>query len=300
MAHAARPRSRDGFTIAVLCALPREANAVMALLDEEWEDAAQKYGKSANDDNSYTFGLLGGKPIVLAYASMGKVAAANVSKDLTTSFSNISLLLVVGVCGGAPKNPETNVEVQLGDIIISTQVIQGDFGRVYERGFERKTEIEDTLGRASREIRGFVTKLSTLHAETRITKRTNEYLINTFRHTVYRKRFHCPAKVEEELSKQQSLQHVALHFGRIMSTDSVIKSAPYRDDAILRERAVAFEMESAGTWENAPTLLLKGVCDYADSSKNKDWQDFAALSAASCAKAIAQEWVVRVESRAGS
>ncbi|KAK4508194.1 hypothetical protein PRZ48_001932 [Zasmidium cellare] len=298
MADYTRPHSRDGFKIAVLCALPREANAVMALLDEEWEDAAQLYGKSGADDNSYTFGLLGGKPVVLAYASMGKVAAANVSKDLTASFRSINLLLVVGVCGAAPRDPEKDVEINLGDIIISTQVIQGDFGRQHEHHFERKTEVEDTLGRASREIRHFVTKLSTMHTEARLIQRTNQYFANVLQHPVHRKRFHNPVDVANALIQLQDVPNVNLHFGRVISTDSVIKSASYRDDAVSREKAVAFEMESAGTWENAPTILVKGVCDYADENKNKDWQDFAALSAASCAKAIAQEWVVRVESRA--
>jgi nucleoside phosphorylase len=37
--------------------------------------------------------------------------------------------LVVGVSGGVPRDENTNAEILLGDVIISTGVIQFDFGR---------------------------------------------------------------------------------------------------------------------------------------------------------------------------
>ncbi len=35
-----------------------------------------------------------------------------------------------------------------------------------------------------------------------------------------------------------------------------------------------------------PCLAIRGICDYADSHKNKTWQAFAAAAAAACAKEI--------------
>jgi hypothetical protein len=35
-----------------------------------------------------------------------------------------------------------------------------------------------------------------------------------------------------------------------------------------------------------PCLVVRGICDYADSHKNKAWQPYAAATAAACAKAI--------------
>ena len=49
-------------------------------------------------------------------------------------------------------------------------------------------------------------------------------------------------------------------------------------------------MEGAGVYEIVPTLIIKGVCDYADSHKNKTWQGYAAITAASCCKATLEEW----------
>ncbi|KAJ0379426.1 hypothetical protein COL26b_002269 [Colletotrichum chrysophilum] len=49
---------------------------------------------------------------------------------------------------------------------------------------------------------------------------------------------------------------------------------------------IAFEMEGAGVWDEIPCIIVKSVCDYADSHKNKKWQGFAAMAAASATKAV--------------
>jgi tetratricopeptide (TPR) repeat protein len=50
-------------------------------------------------------------------------------------------------------------------------------------------------------------------------------------------------------------------------------------------------MEGAGVWDNIPCIIIKGVCDYADSHKNKLWQAYAAATGASVAKALLEYWV---------
>lgn len=51
-------------------------------------------------------------------------------------------------------------------------------------------------------------------------------------------------------------------------------------------KVMAFEMEGAGMWQNLPTVVIKGVCDYADSHKSKEWQKYAAATAAACTRAF--------------
>jgi nucleoside phosphorylase len=48
-----------------------------------------------------------------------------------------------------------------------------------------------------------------------------------------------------------------------------MKSGYYRDAIIAKERVIIFEMKGAGVWDNFSTVVIKGVCDYADSHKNK-------------------------------
>lgn len=46
------------------------------------------------------------------------------------------------------------------------------------------------------------------------------------------------------------------------------------------------DMKAAGLMNNYPCLVIRGICDYADSHKNKDWQGYAAAVAAAYAKEL--------------
>jgi nucleoside phosphorylase len=80
-----------------------------------------------------------------------------------------------------------------------------------------------------------------------------------------------------------------IHFGRLASGDTVMMTAKTRDAIAKREQVIGFEMEGAGIWDTIPCILVKGVSDYADSHKSKDWQLFAAASAAACMRALLDE-----------
>ncbi|PKY02338.1 hypothetical protein P168DRAFT_329275, partial [Aspergillus campestris IBT 28561] len=47
-------------------------------------------------------------------------------------------------------------------------------------------------------------------------------------------------------------------------------------------------MEAAGLMQDFPCIVIRGICDYSDSHKNKAWQGYAALAAASYAKELVQ------------
>ena len=82
-----------------------------------------------------------------------------------------------------------------------------------------------------------------------------------------------------------------IHFGLVGSGDTVMKSGEDRDEIAARDGVIAFEMEGAGVWENFPgSLVIKGVCDYADSHKNKRWQGYAAATAAAVTKGFLENW----------
>ena len=74
-----------------------------------------------------------------------------------------------------------------------------------------------------------------------------------------------------------------------------MKSGQHRDTLTEKEGVIGFEMEGAGVWDNLPCVIIKGVCDYADSHKNKMWQDYAAATAASCTKAFLEYWTGTIQ-----
>lgn len=180
------PKTRDEFEIAIICALPLEADAVEALFDEYYDAAGDKYGKLPGDGNTYTTGRMGQHDIVLVHMpGMGKGSAATVASSARMSFVGIKLALVVGVCGGVPFASKNNqqTEMILGDVVISNGVIEYDFGAQYPDGFNRKSDVKDTLGRPNRDIRGFLAKLETSRTRKQLELKLSEYVDHDLQRT---------------------------------------------------------------------------------------------------------------------
>uniref|UniRef100_A0A093XA57 5'-methylthioadenosine/S-adenosylhomocysteine nucleosidase n=1 Tax=Talaromyces marneffei PM1 TaxID=1077442 RepID=A0A093XA57_TALMA len=81
-------------------------------------------------------------------------------------------------------------------------------------------------------------------------------------------------------------QSPVLHWGVFASADTVLKSARDRDWIAEKYGVIAFEMEATGACDIFPCIVIKGACDYADSHKNKKWQNYAAISAACVMKSL--------------
>jgi nucleoside phosphorylase len=109
---------------------------------------------------------------------------------------------------------------------------------------------------------------------------------------VARKRF--------EQDQQAKAGEPVIHIGVVASGDTVMKSGEDRDTIAEKEGIIAFEMEAAGVWEEVPSIVVKGVCDYADCHKNKRWQEFAAATAAAASKAILERYIQTDRSRGRS
>ncbi|KAI1859367.1 hypothetical protein JX265_010370 [Neoarthrinium moseri] len=82
-------------------------------------------------------------------------------------------------------------------------------------------------------------------------------------------------------------QDMRVHYGLIASGNQVIKDAQLRDRLSKGlGKVLCVEMEAAGLMDNFPCIVIRGICDYADSHKNKAWQEHAAAVAAAFAKEL--------------
>jgi len=78
----------------------------------------------------------------------------------------------------------------------------------------------------------------------------------------------------------RSSEESAIHYGLIASGDQVMRHGATRDRLRKELDVLCFEMEAAGLMDSFPCLVIRGICDYAESHKNKRWQSYAAAAAA--------------------
>ena len=305
----ARTHSRQSYTVGIICALHVEKAAVAATLDEEHG----RVEKAAGDENAYTFGKIGAHNVVVACLPagvMGKVSATAVAKDMMRSFP-IKVGLMVGICGGVWSE---RADVRLGDVVVSQPdgqhggVVQWDYGKIERDGVFRRT---GTLNKPPRPLLNAVQSLKARHllrgseVKDHLAAMFAKYpkLANKFGHqgqeqdelfevsyghavgstcaTCDRSRLcNRPARADD---------HPQIHYGNIASGDQVVKDGLTRDRIAREEGILCFEMEAAGLMDTFPCVVIRGVCDYADSHKNKRWQPYAAATAACYAKELLGE-----------
>ncbi|KAL0940721.1 kinesin light chain [Colletotrichum truncatum] len=102
-------------------------------MDEEFADIPS----NPTDSNIYSFGRIGHHYIVAACLPAGQMGisqAAIVASQMSTSFLSLRFGVLVGVGGGVP-NLDVNIDIRLGDVVISQPtgqhggVVQYDFGK---------------------------------------------------------------------------------------------------------------------------------------------------------------------------
>ncbi|OHW96525.1 phosphorylase superfamily protein [Colletotrichum incanum] len=261
-------------------------------------------GSAPGDYNTYSTGRMGSHDVVLLLLpNMGKISAASAAASLRSSFTGIKLAILTGICGGVPGIGTSN-EVFLGDVVISKSIMQYDLGRKYPNRFAPKDTIEDSLGRPNKEIRSLVTTFITLHGRSDLQRRASHVLGQIQQRATdegHQNLYRRPPATEDRLFKPGYLtgtttqdgtvgQEIRVVVGRVGSGDTVVKAGLDRDRIAGEHDLIAFEMEGAGVWEEIPCIIVKAVCDYADSHKNKKWQHFAAATAASTTKALLEHY----------
>jgi nucleoside phosphorylase len=131
-----RPAGREDFAVALICALPLEFDAICMVVDEFWDEDGDHYGKTGGDRNMYVTGRIGRHNAVIILLGKGKVNSATAVTSLRTSYPNVRLTILVGVCGAVPSAGERII--RMGDVVISDTIVQHDFGHQTDQEFVRK------------------------------------------------------------------------------------------------------------------------------------------------------------------
>jgi nucleoside phosphorylase len=263
-----------------------ELAAAQEMLDEEHECI------NYEDTNIYTLGRIGDHNIVIACLPTGQTgtnSAVAVTAQMQSTFESIRIRLFVGTGGGVPT---ADADIRLGDVVVGSRVVQHDFGKETPDGFVRTT-------RWNAPPENMLNAVSILQASHHRGKgRFHEYVSRLpdaghdilfdpkYNHVDAIEGFTCEQCDEERVVKRQARnERVMVHYGTIASGNRVMKHGATRDRVSFELGGVlCFEMEAAGLNAVFPCLVIRGICDYADSHKNKRWQPYAAATAASYAK----------------
>ncbi|TFB03806.1 hypothetical protein CCMA1212_004252 [Trichoderma ghanense] len=302
------------YTVGWICALATELVAAKAFLDQEHQRPSYL---AKHDNNSYSLGSMGGHNVVIAVLpakEYGTASAAAVARDMVHSFPNIRVGLMVGVGGGAPSSRH---DVRLGDVVVSMcegaqgAVFQYDFGQTMQDQAFRHTRF---LNQPPTVFRTAINALESNHDARgyQLEEAINGVLLKRqrlvpkygrpdpssdklFRSDVVHPPVagSCaelclddPSKLVPRHERTAAQDNPAVHYGLIASANQVMKDAIIRDKLVEQKDVMCFEMEAAGLMNHFPCLVIRGVCDYSDSHKNKEWQGYAAMTAAAYAKAL--------------
>ncbi|KAK4074994.1 uncharacterized protein Triagg1_4658 [Trichoderma aggressivum f. europaeum] len=313
-----RSFSRNSYTIAWISALPHEQTAAIGMLDNQ-HARPHDFIQPPNDSNSYSWGDINSFNIVIASLPAGEYGTASAAGTAVTtllSFPQVRFGLMVGIGAGVPRPGR---DVRLGDIVVSRPegtsggVVQYDFGKALQGGEFRRTGF---LNSPPRVLRSAVTNLQAHHGlqEPQIPQYLdqmvsrfprlgqpnndgpsytfqgvlNDRLFNpTYPHEGGDDCLNCDPTQLQRRTKRNSTNPV-IHYGVIASGNMLIRDPEVRAEMVRRtgEDCICFEMEAAGLMNQFPCLVIRGICDYADSHKNDQWQRYAAATAAAYTKEL--------------
>ncbi|KAF6795813.1 vps9-ankyrin repeat-containing [Colletotrichum sojae] len=232
-------------------------------------------------------------------------------------------------------NDETNAgehagnDIRLGDVVVSSPkngssgVFEYDFGKTIQN---QKFQYTQHLDQPPALIRAAVTSLQAhyerkghtiremVEAVTGKNKRLRKYRRpNPTEDILYRSDFlHCQSGkscgtgcgtdphniiVRRPRDKEEGDDDPIVHYGLIASANQLMKDANVRNRLAAERDVLCFEMEAAGLMNHFRCLVVRGICDYADTHKNDRWHGYAAMTAAAYASDLLRRIPVnRVES----
>lgn len=293
----------DDYTIGIICALHTELKAIRLLFDASHRGIPV----SRHDQNAYAFGSMCKHNVVatcLPDGEYGTNPAADVASNMKRSFPHLRICLLVGIGGGVPSQ----TDIRLGDVVVSKRhganpgVLPYDMEKALDTGV---FQINGCLDSAPRRVRSvlsemqsdpalakdplsdYLQKIQDLDEQYRYPGAVNDTLyMPSYPHAVGETTCtRCSPENEQQRPPRRSSQPM-IHYGTIASGNKVIRDAATRDRWGKEHNVLCFEMEAAGIMNTLPSLIIRGICDYCDSHKNKLWQKYAAASAAAFAKLL--------------
>jgi nucleoside phosphorylase len=205
-----------------------------------------------NGQETYYGGFLGQYRVVLTMCGMGASSRDGVIGAAIDAVDHFKpgAVIMIGMGFGADPSKQ-----RLGDVMVASQVIAYELSRVGQKL---------TISRGS-------------HSE------AGPILLNRLRHA------------DVNWNHRVIDGVVQVQFGAILSGEKLIDNHAFKSRLLKKfPKAIGGDMEAAGLYAAAARkkvewIVVKGIADWADGTKTKQWQPFAALAAATFVENMLQD-----------
>ncbi|XP_063600138.1 uncharacterized protein LOC134776369 isoform X1 [Penaeus indicus] len=313
-------------TIAIITAHYAEKLAVDTMIENQetfvrYTTVGGTYGES----NIYTLGNIGAHRVVCTkLPTVGRdrsasIAAGNTTTRLLGTFQKVDYVFLVGTAGGVPHYTDYNKHVRLGDVVVSTPPDGQKFIYMYCEGakvledglfeFDTKSwgppdltlqKIAQQLKEQGEEACGPAPWLQymsegngKLAAQEMDFKRpgegTDKLYMSIGGSDVIEVSHPMPPEGAENVRDPTKPR---IHMGVIASGHSVVCNDQMRQDFASQLGVLAYDQEFDAVVESIygnrkdHYMFIRGISDYQDGTRNKDWHPYASLAAASFMKSI--------------
>ncbi|XP_011305981.1 uncharacterized protein [Fopius arisanus] len=307
-------------TIAIITAQYCEKLAVDSMIENK--ETFVRY-TTVGESNVYTLGNIGAHRIVctklptVGHTREAMTAAGNTTTRLLGTFQKVDYVFLVGVGGGVPHYTDYNKHVRLGDVVVSHPTpLNNKYVYIYCEGaksnddgsyhFDTKEYCPSNLG-----IQEISQTLKTQAEES--TPPWRNYLVEGLENLGNQSQhdFQRPPEESDKLYMAIGerdiieVEHPAapqdtpkrtdcpkIHLAPVASGRIVSRDDQLRQKFASRFGCLAFDAEMDAVVESIlgncrdSFAVIRGIADYKDGARGKEWQPYAALAAASVVKSI--------------
>jgi nucleoside phosphorylase len=297
------------YTVAWIAPLEIEAQAALHMLDKRHEG---RFPMGRGDDYVFQAGDMCGHNVIIATLPAGQEygtgSAAALASQVKKFFPGLWFGLLVGVAAGLPnlsRNPPR--DIRLGDILVglpegeSAGLIAYDLGKETAKdGFQllrfghvlanTETVVRSAIGSIKLKAPNDADALFPYYECMKDKEHANGTFIDPGQEQdkLYEGNEDGIEQLVERERRPDS-RRTRVWYGPIGSGEKLMKNARKRNELRDKYNVIGLEMEAAGTMNRIPVGVIRGVCDYGDEHKNKEWQPYAAAMAAAYAKAVLYE-----------
>ncbi|QKX60036.1 uncharacterized protein TRUGW13939_07178 [Talaromyces rugulosus] len=302
----------DLYTVAWIAPLEIEAKAALFMLDNRHQGL---FTWSPGHDYLFHAGDIVGHNVIIATLPAGQEcttsSAAALASQIKIIFLNIRFGLLVGVASGIPNLSKTPpCDIRLGDVLValpdgeSAGIVAYQLGKETKYGFQllhgghmlprTETIIRSAIGKIKIEAPDDADMFLPFYRSMQDKSHENGIFLDPGQdrdklYAIYED------GVERAVNRKQrpDSERTRVWYGPLGSGDNLMENGEKRNELRNKYNIIGLETGAAGTMNQIPVGVIRGVCDYGDERKNKEWQPYASAMAAAYAKAVLYEILPR-------